>query len=63
MDDVVPNPKQEGSLWLESIKDNDLFENTSWSNQLRVFESLNVMELEIETLEENLNSGGEDGKS
>lgn len=50
MDDVVPNPKQEGSLWLESIKDNDPFENTSWGNQLRVFESLNVMKLEIETM-------------
>lgn len=53
-DDIVPNPKQEDISRLKYTKDDDPFKEYSWGNQLRVFESLNVMELEVETLEEKL---------
>ena len=53
-DDIVPNPKKQGAPCLKYTKDNDPFEKCSWGNQVQVLESLNVMELEIETLEEKM---------
>lgn len=53
--DLVPNPKQERFVLscLKDMKDSDPFEERSWGNQLRALDNLNIMDLEIETLEEN----------
>ena len=51
--DIIPNAKKRGLSRMLHIENSDPFEEWSWGNQLRAFESLDVMELEIETLEEN----------
>ena len=51
--DIFPNAKQRGLSPILYMEDSAPFEEWSWGNQLRAFESLNVLEIEIETLEEN----------